>query len=150
VRLSSEAPAQGAYCLELDVRPADQAEAIPLLPAPPVWITSPPIQAAPGHLVEISGQVRVTETPAGSPDPLLIFDSVGGEESALRISSAPSWTAFRLIRALPPGGEMRVTIALGGLGRAQVDSLAYRYLPLDSRNGTVARTNRREDASGKR
>jgi hypothetical protein len=60
----------------------------------------------------------------------LIFDSTGGEESAIRVSSAPSWAPFRMIRAAPPGGEVRVTIALGGIGRAQVDSLTFRFIPM--------------------
>ncbi len=130
VRLSPEAPARGNHCLELDVRSAGSQSAPPSLPTPPVWVTSPLIAVPDGHLVEISGVARVGEAPLGSPDPLLIFDSVGGEESAIRVTSAPSWTPFRLIRVAPPGGELRVTIALGGIGRAQVDSLAFRFVPL--------------------
>jgi hypothetical protein len=82
--------------------------------------------------------VRIGEAPMGSPDPLLIFDSIGGEESALRISTSPSWAPFRLVRAAPAEGELRVTIALGGVGRAQVDCLAYRFVPIAG--DVVART----------
>lgn len=130
VRLSPEAPARGNHCLELEVRSANSQSATPSLPTPPVWVTSPPIAVPDGHLVEITGVARVGDTPLGSPDPLLIFDSIGGEESAIRVTSAPSWTLFRLIRAAPPGGELRVTIALGGIGRAQVDWLAFRFVPM--------------------
>jgi hypothetical protein len=137
VRLSPEAPARGGYCLELDARAATPGNP-PMLPRPPVWVTSPAIQVPAGHLVEITGTARVAETPLGSPDPLLIFDSIGGEESAIRISSAPSWTPFRLVRAAAPGSELRVTIALGGLGRAQVDSLVYRFIPVEQ--GGVAQS----------
>ncbi|HEX6963781.1 MAG TPA: hypothetical protein VF175_18075, partial [Lacipirellula sp.] len=129
VRLSPEAPARGKFCLELDAQ-ATMGGNPPMMPRPPVWVTSPPIQVPPGHLVEITGMARVGETPLGSPDPLLIFDSIGGEESAIRLSSAPSWTPFRLVRAAAPGSEVRVTVALGGVGRAQVDSLVYRFIPI--------------------
>jgi hypothetical protein len=130
VRLSPEAPARGSYCLELEARSEAPETASPAIALPPVWVTSPPLAAPPGHLIEITGLARVGEPPIGSPDPLLIFDSVGGEESALRISEAPSWQPFRLVRAAPPGAELRLTIALGGLGRAQVDSIAVRYVPM--------------------
>jgi hypothetical protein len=132
VRLSPQAPARGSYCLELEVK-CDAAEsAPPPLATPPVWATSPPLKAPPGHLLEITGWARVADVPIGSPDPLLIFDSVGGEESAVRISSAPAWTPFRLIRVPSAGSEVRLTVALGGVGRAQIDSLAYRFIPLSN------------------
>ncbi len=130
VRLSPEGPYAGQYCLEL-AAVADHASASPpSLVTPPVWITSPPMSVPPGNLVEITGWARISETPLGSADPLLIFDSIGGEESAVRIATAPTWTRFRLVRAAPPGAELRVTIALGGVGRAAVDSLEYRFIPL--------------------
>jgi hypothetical protein len=130
VRLSPEAPARGVHCLELDARSLAPDGKPPMLPRPPVWVTSPPLQVPAGHLVEITGLARLGEAPIGSPDPLLVFDSVGGEESAVRISSAPSWTPFRLVRAAAAGTELRVTIALGGVGRAQIDSLGFRFIPI--------------------
>ena len=101
VRLSPQAPARGNYCLELDARTASPNSGPPMLPTPPVWVTSPPIRVPAGHVVEITGMARVGEVPIGSPDPLLIFDSIGGEESAIRVSSAPSWAPFRMVRARP-------------------------------------------------
>jgi hypothetical protein len=130
VRLSPEAPARGAHCLELQVKRLSADGAPPPMPTPPVWATSPPLKAPPGHMIEITGFARVADVPIGSPEPLLIFDSVGGEESAVRLSSAPSWTPFRLIRVPAAGSEVRLTIALGGVGKAQIDSLAYRFIPL--------------------
>jgi hypothetical protein len=140
VRLSPEAPGQGSYCLELQVQSETNGGTPPALPASPVWVTSPPLQTPPGHLIEISGMVRVAEEPLGVADPLVIFDSVGGEEGAIRIDSSPSWRPFRMLRVPTPGAEMRLTIALGGVGRAQVDGLAVRYIPLQP--ATVAQTPR--------
>jgi hypothetical protein len=103
---------------------------MPALATPPVWITSPPLVVPAGQLVEIRGWVRVVDAPIGSADPLLIFDSIGGEESAVRVSASPSWRPFRLVRAAPAGTEFRLTVALGGVGRAAVDSFEYRFIPL--------------------
>jgi hypothetical protein len=128
VRLSPETPHGGSHCLELEARTT--AAGPPSLATPPVWITSPPLRVPAGHLLEITGWARVAETPMGSSEPLLVFDSIGGEESAVRIAAAPSWRPFRLVRAAPPGAECRVTIALGGIGRAAVDSLQCRFVPI--------------------
>jgi hypothetical protein len=138
VRLSPEAPGQGAYCLELHVECDSADGSAPALPSAPVWVTSPPLAVPPGHLLEINGMVRVAEAPLGLADPVLIFDSVGGEESALRVSVSPSWAPFRLVRAATPGTELRLTVALGGVGRAQIDAITVRYIPL--RPPTVAQS----------
>ena len=130
LRLSPEAPGEGSYCLELHVQNETPDGTAPALPKAPVWVTSPPITVPPGYLLEISGLVRVAESPIGLADPLLIFDSIGGEESALRVNLSPSWSPFRLVRAAPPGSQLRLTVALGGVGRAQIDGVAVRYVPL--------------------
>jgi hypothetical protein len=130
VRLSPDGPQYGNYCLELEARSTASGASPPSLAAPPVWITSPPLVVPAGHVVEIRGWVRVVDAPIGSADPLLVFDSIGGEESAVRVSVSPSWRPFRLIRTAPAGTECRVTVALGGVGRAAIDSLEYRFVPL--------------------
>jgi hypothetical protein len=130
IRLSPEAPAGGGYCLELEARQTAAIDTPPAIATPPVWMTSPPVTVPAGHLIEVIGLVRISEAPIGSADPLLIFDSIGGEEAALRFDEARSWTPFRLVRAAGPATECRVTVALGGVGRAQIDGLRYRVVPL--------------------
>jgi hypothetical protein len=130
VRLSPADPHAGRYSLELEAELSGGGGAPPTFASPPVWITSPALNATQPCLVEISGWIRVREQPIGSPDPVMIFDSIGGEEAAVRVESAASWTPFRLVRAMPAGASCRVTIALGGVGRAEVDSMAYRWIPL--------------------
>jgi hypothetical protein len=131
VRLSPSAPAAGVYSLELEAKSQLDNEAPPALAAAPVWVTSPPLAVPAGHLVEITGWARVDEVPIGSADPLVIFDSVGGEESSVRLAAAPSWTPFRLVRAASDGAQCRLTIALGGVGKSQVDALRFRFVPLN-------------------
>ena len=72
--------------------------------------------------------VRVPEHLIGSVDGLQIFDTLGGVELATRIKVAPSWQPFRMIRVAPTDTELRVVIALTGLGTAQLDDLAVRPL----------------------
>ena len=71
--------------------------------------------------------MRVAEAPIGSADPLLIFDSIGGEESAVRVDVVALLAAVPAGPRAAAGAECRVTIALGGVGRAQVDSLAVSF-----------------------
>ena len=66
----------------------------------------------------------------GSIDGLQIMDSLGGPDMALRIREAPSWQPFRLIRAATSDGNVSVTIALSGLGKAQIDDVAIRVIQL--------------------
>ncbi|MEM9658392.1 MAG: hypothetical protein AAF961_08530, partial [Planctomycetota bacterium] len=130
VRLSPESPANGDYCLELTAEPVSETGPAPLLPTSPVWITSPSITIPSGHLIEFSGMVRTSGSLAGPTDALLIFDSLGGADMAVRVRNAPVWEPFRLIRAAPDGDSTRLTLALNGVGSVQIDSIRMRFLPL--------------------
>jgi len=126
VRLSSIAPHSGLYCLELEARSADESAPAPVVPASPVWIRTAPVQVQAGDVVEITGVARVPEPLLGTIDGLQLIDSLGGPDMALRIDHAPSWQPFRILRAVPSDGEITVSIALSGLGKAQIDDLAIR------------------------
>ncbi|MBX3432690.1 MAG: hypothetical protein KF847_05170 [Pirellulales bacterium] len=129
VRLSPEAPYQGQFCLELEARSvrSDAALATPIVP---VWITSPEVVLPADSLLEVTGMFRSTEPLLGPDEALLAFDSLGGEALALRLKQAPQWRPFRLARLTGAGGETRLTFALDGLGRVEIDSLNYRIIPL--------------------
>ncbi len=128
VRLSPEAPHSGSYCLELEARPLDEAAPVTIVPTAPVWISSAPLQVRAGDLLEITGVARLPQPLLGSVDGLQIIDSIGGPDMALRIHEAPSWQPFRLIRAVTSDTQVSVTIALSGLGKAQVDDVAVRVV----------------------
>ncbi len=128
VRLSPEAVHSGSYCLELEASSTDPAIPAPVIPASPVWITSPPLRIQAGKIVEITGVVRVPEPLIGSVDGLQIVDSLGGTDLSLRIPLAPSWQAFRILRVAPTDTDVTVSIALTGLGKAQIDDLAIRTI----------------------
>ncbi len=128
VRLSPEAPRSGSYCLELEALPTDPNLPPGILPTSPAWVVSVPVPVRAGDLVEITGMVRVEQTPMGTVDGLKIFDSLGGPDLAIRVTQAPSWRPFRMVRAATNDTAVTVTIALTGLGVAQVDDLAIRAL----------------------
>lgn len=136
VRLSPAAPYEGSYCLELEAHALDAEAPAPVVPASPVWVTSRPVRIRGGELVEISGQARVPEELLGSVDGLEIIDSLGGPELATRIKAAPSWHRFRMIRAVESDADVTVTIALTGLGTAQVDNVAIRTLRIPNARPT--------------
>ena len=128
VRLSPEAPHSGSYCLELEARSLGEAAPVTVVPTAPVWISSAPIQVRAGDLIEITGVARLPKPLLGSVDDLQIIDSLGGPDMALRIHHAPSWQPFRVIRAATSDAQLTVTIALFGLGKAQIDDLAIRIV----------------------
>lgn len=128
VRLSPEAPHSGSYCLELEARPLDQGSPTTIVPTTPVWISSAPLQIRAGQLLEITGVARMPNPLIGSVDGLQIIDSLGGPDMAMRIHESPSWRPFRLIRAAPSDANVSVTIALSGLGKAQIDDIAIRVI----------------------
>ncbi|MCA9236709.1 MAG: hypothetical protein KDA44_14640 [Planctomycetales bacterium] len=130
VRLSPEAAHRGQFCLELDARATRPDGVAPATPAVPVWVTSPPISLPANSLLEISGVVRTSQPLLGPDEALLAFDSLGGEQLALRFQRIPSWQPLRMMRLTGAGGETRLTLALDGIGRVQIDSLAYRITPL--------------------
>ncbi|MEQ8210458.1 MAG: hypothetical protein RH917_11555 [Lacipirellulaceae bacterium] len=137
VRLSGEAPSEGNYCLKL-VCNAGQSQTRPAhAPTPPVWVTSPDIPLAASSMIEITGKVRVREQPLGVFGGLLIFDSLGGESSALRIRESPSWKDFHLVRLAGSSDQIDLTFALGGAGTAEIDDLQFRVTPVTRLEGPV-------------
>ncbi len=128
VRLSPDMPHEGAYCLELEARNLDVNTPVSVVPTAPVWITTQALPVKAGDLVEITGVARVPEELIGTVDGLQIIDSLGGPGMATRITHSPSWRSFRILRGVAADTEMVVSIALSGLGKAQVDELRVRKL----------------------
>jgi hypothetical protein len=132
VEISKSRPASGAGSLRLVATARDPAAAPVVVETPPVWITTPPIDAPAGRLLEISALVRVPERIAGSVDGLLVFDSLGGPALAERVAATREWRRLVLYRIVPGDAEavsLTVTFALTGLGEAEIDEVSVR--PLD-------------------
>jgi hypothetical protein len=128
VRLSPDSPHEGTYCLELEVTNTDPDYPVAVVPTSPVWISTPALAVKAGELVEITGMVRVPESLIGTVDGLQIIDSLGGPGMSTRIVHSRDWQPIRIVRAVPADGQVTVSLALAGLGKAQVDSFAIRSL----------------------
>jgi hypothetical protein len=140
VELSTRAPADGQRSLRIFATANNSEEAPVVIETPPIWITTPPINAAAGTLLEIVAKVRVPNTIEGSVDGLLVFDSYGGPALAERVNKTESWRRLVLYRIVPPAqpgndgspGELppplTITFALTGLGEAQIDSVSVKPL----------------------
>lgn len=128
-------PYHGKYCLQLSAEAKSPRTATPIVAEAPVWITSPPVPASAGQVLEITGWVRVPEPIEGGAGGLEIADSLGGPELALTISQTDGWRPFRLLRAVPQTGQVTLTFALDGLGTAWVDAVMIRAID----KGTLGR-----------
>ena len=141
VEVSQSKPASGRGCLRLIAKPMSQEETPVVVETPPLWITTPPIVAAPGKLLEITAQVRVPAPLTGSVDGLFVFDSLGGPALGERVSASKSWRRLVLHRIVPPesvGEPVVVTFALTGMGEAWIDDVSIRTLERGSPAGLPA------------
>jgi hypothetical protein len=123
-------PHTGQSALHLKAFAARPEEAPAVIETPPVWVISPPLAIGRGKLLHVSGFARTSEI-AGSPDGLLIFDSLGGQALATRINAAATWQPFSLFRAVGDDASVSVTFALTGIGEAWLDDVEIRVLDLD-------------------
>lgn len=86
-------------------------------------VDGPAVQLPPGTLVRISGWIRIPQPITGSVDGALLYDDVGGEPLAVRLSVQPHWKQFHLYRHVPSSGQISVTLALTGVGVAYFDDI---------------------------
>jgi hypothetical protein len=96
-----------------------------------VRITTPAVTVHAGHAIRISGWIRVPADLATSPDGAMIYDSLMGRPSGLRIRKAcEDWQRFEIVREAVASQEMTVTIALTSVGEIFVDDLEITTHPL--------------------
>lgn len=131
VALSLQSPHGGRSALRLKAWPSDAKQSLPVLERPLLWITSCPIPVRQGQLARIHGWAYVPQQPIGSPEGLLIFDSICGPNLGDRIGLTQGWREFTLYRAVPKNGELSVTFALSGLGEAWIDDVAISLISPD-------------------
>ena len=79
-------------------------------------------------MICIHGWARVSGEIAGSVDGLMIVDSLGGEDLAVRIRRTDGWRQFTIYRAAPASGRMNVSFVLSGLAEVDLDDVAIQTL----------------------
>ncbi len=128
--LSSASVHGGGYALRLRATPTEAEDQPSLIESPPVWVTSAPVAVRRGEVFRIHGWVRVPAPILGSVDGLMIIDSLGGSDLALRIGATTAWEEFTLFRAAPQDGQLALTFALTGLGEAWIDDITVEQVVL--------------------
>ncbi len=128
-------PAEGRQCLMLKIQPRPGRNVPPGLERTMLALTSPPVRLPPGSLVQISGLVNIPAPISATADGALMYDSVGGEPLAIRLTDATSWKKFTVYRRVPASGTINVTLALTGVGTVYFDDI--RVEPLTPPNSPV-------------
>lgn len=123
--LSALAPHHGDYCLQLSNMASGNPRATTGISLP-LRIVSPEIQIEPGSLIEISGWARIDERLPDGAEGLMVEESLGGPDLALRIQSTKGWQPFRLIRQVDTQRHVEFSFALNGIGRASLDAIMVR------------------------
>lgn len=125
-RLLATGARSGNLGLCLSVLPNDPQRTAVNVESPPIWCESPPIAVEAGDLVRIEGWVYISRPTSGSPDGLVIEDSIGGDALAVRIQRTVGWRPFRMDRTATQSGPLRLRIIMTGLGDACLDDVTIR------------------------
>lgn len=129
----------GKYSLRMAAAAVDPSTAPAQIETPPVWITTPPIPLEPGTLVRLHARVLAPAAITGSPDSLLILDSLGGEALAERIGASPDWKEWNAYRMVDGTGTATITFALSGLGEVWIDDVSIEPLVAGGPRGPAGR-----------
>ncbi len=123
VELSGLSPHRGNSSLRMVVTPTGDGDPPVALETPPLRIVSAPVSARRGQLVRWHGWVRIPRPIDGSPDGLMIYDSITGAPLALRHYATDGWEPFIAYRAAVHDGPVSLTFALTGVGEVFLDDV---------------------------
>jgi hypothetical protein len=123
----------------LQIKPANPQKTPAALERTFLAINSPAVHLQPETPVRISGWVRIPAPITASADGALLFDSIGGEPLAVRLTEATPWKKFTLYRQVPASGLVSVTLALTGLGAVYFDDVRIEPLTANAEGTTQAR-----------
>jgi hypothetical protein len=131
----TENPHSGRQCLMIRIFPKDPKHVPESLERTFVALHSPAVQVQPGSLVRISVWVRIPAALQGSTDGAMIYDSIGGEPLAIRLTEPTKtkghglgWQRLSVFRRVPASGTVNLTLALSGLGTVYFDDVAIEPL----------------------
>jgi hypothetical protein len=93
------------------------------------WVKTSAVDVQPGDLVRIHGWVKIEQGLEDLGDGLLIYDSAGGSQLALRIHQAGRWQPFVIYRGIDQSQGLTVTCALSGYGEVQLDDFSIEVIP---------------------
>ncbi len=123
VKIAPAAKRSQGSGLQLSTKPVPGEETPLQLETSPLWVYTPPIPMRMGELICISGWVKVPRAITATVDGLMIYDSLGGEELALRFKKASNWQQFVIYRYAPTDGNFFLFFSLFGLGEVHLDDI---------------------------
>ena len=98
----------------------------------PLWVSTPPMTVRMGEMICVHGWIRIPQPLESTVDGLMIFDSLGGKELALRfVHSAGEWREFVFYRNVPSDSNYYVFFALNGFGEVHLDDMTVAAVQFD-------------------
>jgi hypothetical protein len=126
----AESAHMGRQCVKITITPKDPKKVPESLERAYIALHSPAVQLPPGTLVRISAWVRIPVGIQGSTDGAMIYDNIGGEPLAVRLTEPTKtngktlgWQRFMVYRRVPASGAVSVTLALSGMGTVYFDDV---------------------------
>jgi len=114
----------GQMGLRLVVAPETPSDIPKQLETVPLWVATPPMPVRMGEMICVSGWIRIPQPLISTVDGFMVFDSLGGEELALRfLHTSGNWREFVFYRNVPKDRDYHVFFALGGIGEVHLDDV---------------------------
>ena len=130
--ITSLAARSGQSGLRLAVAPSNPSDKPKQLETVPLWVTTPPMPIRMGEMICVNGWIRIPQPLESTVDGLMIFDSLGGEELALRfVQTAGEWREFAFYRIVPEDANYYVIFALAGIGEVHLDDIRVAAVQFD-------------------
>jgi hypothetical protein len=135
--ITSAAARSGQSGLRLAVVPEIASDKPQQLETVPLWTVTPPMPIRRGEMICVHGWIRIPQPLESTVDGLMIFDSLGGEELALRfVQTAGEWRQFAFYRNVPTDSNYCVCFALNGIGEVHLDDLQVAAVQFDTSQPT--------------
>ena len=130
--VSPAAARLGQSGLRLVVAPSNPSDRPKQLETIPLWVVTPPMTVRMGELICVQGWIRIPQPLESTVDGLMIFDSLGGQELALRfLHTSGEWREFAFYRNVPTDSAYYVSFALNGIGEVHLDDVHVSAVQFD-------------------
>jgi hypothetical protein len=116
-------PREGKLCAMLKIEPRPKTTPPAALERAVIALSSPTVKLPPGTIVRVSGWMCIPKPITASADGALLYDSIGGDGFAIRMTAATPWKKFTFYRRVPASGSIQMTLALTGIGTVFFDDI---------------------------
>ena len=122
--ISPVARHSGQSGLRLVIAPQNPLDKPKQLETVPLWAATPAMLMRMGEMICVHGWIRIPQPLESTVDGVMIFDSLGGEELALRfLHTSGEWREFAFYRNVPVDGNYYVFFAVSGFGEVHLDDI---------------------------